>query len=738
MCGAQIIIADPAGVPLGGVRIIGLTENNDSVACWATDSLGRWGGDVEGIGRILLEKPGFSPRLMETSAISNDTLRLAPATELSGFVVSQSQLMYRTYTIPRAQMADYVNFYSALNEIPNLTVLADGQLFLAGDTNVKLLLNGVETTANELKLRSKDDILQVKVCTNPPISDEVAGYQGIINVITKSELYGGNLGVEISQGFNPARGENTVGAFQNAGRSRFSIKFNNENQHFSQARYSQNLEYDFNGSNYTKTKTGLDSPHRRDDNNLELGYQNYHYRDYLYNISVGSSFYSESNLDRQSVLNSHPAVQTDATNTFKTRYFRPSIRNYFEKYINDGELRFIGNIRYQYQNSDYLSKYEETPSATDSDDSSLSVSDYELKSHAVFGEMQMEYYPRRWCFVWDVYGRHQWADYHDLKTVINERASFLGFTATAYRGVGNFSFSATIGALGRFVKSTAANSSTLWIPTPRASVSYSGIRSCYVSLDYAYTPAGPRISELSETPQWLDSKLVFHGNSSLRPYHQHRVSVRLSGSSKYFDYSLRSFLNVAPGMICNHYVMRPDYILETLVNLDSYTELSGQLDFTVKPLGSSKLEFYTRLIGAKLHGRGPSYRWNGYRFQWMSTLTYRLRHWTFNAYYQYPGRVAEGQLIMPRGQAWYVGFSYRPTEDLAVGLTAFRPFGDAFRDSERVVGSALVKNEYITEIGDWRNMLILTFSWNLSFGRNRDSRGPLMDNFIDDAGVLTK
>ena len=153
---------------------------------------------------------------------------------------------------------------------------------------------------------------------------------------------------------------------------------------------------------------------------------------------------------------------------------------------------------------------------------------------------------------------------------------------------------------------------------------------------------------------------------------------------------------------------------------------------TVKPLGNNKWTIWTRIIGARIHGEGETYSWNGYRFQWMVNTSVNLKKWNFSAFYQYPGRVAEGQIIAPRAQCWSVEALFRPVQNLSVGMELFMPFGKSFKEGQHTVGSALVNNVYTTQIRDMANMV------SLNFGKNDNSAQPQFDNATTDTGILKK
>ncbi len=162
----------------------------------------------------------------------------------------------------------------------------------------------------------------------------------------------------------------------------------------------------------------------------------------------------------------------------------------------------------------------------------------------------------------------------------------------------------------------------------------------------------PTIAQLSETDQWLDTKLVYHGNSTLKPYTTHSVGLRFIWNNKYVNLLVRNLFNSSKDMICDMYTQTDKYMLQTMVNLTSYQELSSQIDLSIMPLGNRKLVFWNRVILADIRGKNPEYSWNGYRFQWMSTLTLNLKHWTAELYFQYLRKVVQGQLERPRAQCW--------------------------------------------------------------------------------------
>ena len=217
-----------------------------------------------------------------------------------------------------------------------------------------------------------------------------------------------------------------------------------------------------------------------------------------------------------------------------------------------------------------------------------------------------------------VYDGYNYSVYKEPSVRTTQRKNTAGAWAQYYGFFGKFTVLSTLGIENMYMKSSLSNDKDCeWRPSVRADVYYKPLNNLRLSLGYSFYTAAPSISQLSQTDQWLDTRLVFHGNPDLHTYTSHNLTLGATFDSRYLEFSLSARYTDMPGRICENFQTAPDYMLETLINLDKYRELCGQLDFTVKPLGSTVWEISCRIIAGTMKGASPGYDWTGSRFQLM-------------------------------------------------------------------------------------------------------------------------
>lgn len=741
-----VVIAEGDAAPVEGAGITMYDAARDSIGHTLSDSRGH-AAMLQGSRYALAQHDLFVPRMVTLSeGETTDTIRIKKATEIEELVVegSDNAMMgpHRSHYISRDDMKRYVNVLQSLNEIPNLMVMSNNQIIFEGKTNVKLLLNGVSSSFEEIRALDKDDILKVNTYSVAPARYRMEGYESVIEVITKSSLRGGNASVSIEQAPYPTIGYNSAAIFYNYKDSRFSAIYNNKNIHETRFRQSEFLDYEFGGIQYYKHKEGLDSHENVNDNSLVLGYQLMKPGSYLYNVKLtGSISRFGENLFQRVTSQSNPKPY-DANNGLYTGSNNMVLSNYFEKALGDNGKAglIVANLTLQRTNSNYLSQYKEfevggeVPTVDEK-------SKYDIQYSNAVANLVYFLPAKKWGYLsFSVYDGFRYSRYMEASVRTSQRENSVSAWAQYYGIFGKFTLITNLGVNGNYIyASVNGNKQSQWRPSVMAYIYYNASQHLRLDLGYNYSTSAPSIAQLSQTNQWLDTKLIFHGNPNLHTYSYHNLSLSANFDSKYIDFSVGATYTNIPGRICENFQTAPDYMLETLINLDKYQEISGNFSFTIKPLGTTRWTINAHGGVGLTKGASPGYDWTGHRFQFMPNTAVNLEKWTIRVSYQYPGQLAYGQLIRPRLQSWEASCYYRPIEDLSFGLSICCPFGKGWKESERTVDEAPVHMNTESLSRDRANLVSLLLEWNVSFGKNREK--PLNQRIninTDEDGVLRK
>lgn len=260
----------------------------------AADGTGKFTIEVKEQGEfsLSLTSMGFSssltPITVDGSPIQNlGTFYLTSGIELGAVTVTAQKplisvdadkLTYSVETDPEAQTGTLVEI---LRKVPQLSVDAEDNVLLNGQSNFKVLVNGKTSQlySNNFKdvIRSMpaSSIKNIEVITNPSTKYEAEGVGGIINIITsrKTVGYSGRIGVNYSS-FNSYSTNGYIAA--QAGKFNFSVNLFQGN--FGNAPYistSNRENFLSNDARYINTEgvTGKGSRQRQIGANVEASYE---------------------------------------------------------------------------------------------------------------------------------------------------------------------------------------------------------------------------------------------------------------------------------------------------------------------------------------------------------------------------------------------------------------------------------------------------------------------------------
>jgi len=255
------------------------------------------------------------------------------------------------------------NAADVLRKAPMLTLGANGDLKLRGNSNIKVLINGIpsrimaKNLKEALKMIPASSIVSVEVMTNPSSKYEAEGAAGVVNIITKKKLKGtsgtlditgGNLEQTGNLSLNMSTGKFNISAMGNYSRERERTtsflnrtNLNNGKQIGSLFQESDMLQTTRGGSASLSAQYKIDSLQT-----LEAGYSywtgSWPQKGGLFNRYTNADRYQEY---RQ---------KTEQKGTFN---FSEWVLNYQKKFHREGqELQLIGQASTASDVSDYFTE----------------------------------------------------------------------------------------------------------------------------------------------------------------------------------------------------------------------------------------------------------------------------------------------------------------------------------------------------------------------------------------------
>ena len=736
-------VVDGNGEPVMGAGVYGWTADSTYVNSAVTDSSGHFNlASDPRIAMLCVRSLGCLDVYLNPPPENAGTIRMtAKSHELNEVVVRHETIQHtadRTIVrLTKEQFNKYSTVLDAFNEIPHLFTNRDGTIYYKGNNNVTVLINSQAASSQEIAQLSKSDISRIEIYDIPPARYLIAGAACVIDVITKSDITGGNAGASLYDALWRVNGHNSAWATYNYKRSRFNVRYSNTIRHYRKFRMDESLNYTINGIDYGKTKTGKNSPQDNDEHSVSVGFMNRKAKDYQFNATAS---YSNNKNDNTTLQDVHYAngVRSNADNRLKTGYDNYSLDLYFNKTQKNGN-EFMANVVGTGYHTDYSSHYLETLA----DNSKLfeTSSQYTGHRHSVVAQLSYMLNTKIGLLYFGASGSYLHYRNRQHETIERGNRTTASAYAQYYIVKGKFYYSAMLAA-----RYADHDNSGGRVPheysriafVPYASITYRPTSKISIQAAYNRDMKNPTSAQLSEYAQWIDANYMFHGNASLRPYTYDAFSLGYNHELPFMNIAFIAGYNRNTNYISNHFEYVGDNILETIVNLKHLDELTGQLDLTVFLLRNKSLYFHARTIGGRTWGKGENYNWKGYRFQFMPSLTLRLKKWKFEAAYQYPGKVVEGHLIRPRAECITLSGEFRPTANMTVGLTWRQPFSNSFSDGEHTVKESIVRTDFRTHIGDWGNLVQLSFVCNFDFGRKHDNSRQRLTSSDNDSGIYTK
>lgn len=694
---------------------------------------------------IKLSYVGYKTIIRRIEGLRVGTVTMRPdAYNLKGVTVRGHHKMdyvdHSTYTFTDEQVRNARQSQDLIATLPGLRVDAmTGKLASLFDKSLKILINGVEATDNDLKSIEPDKIKNVEYYTIPPA--RYAGAGTLINIHTRRLDNGYALGFDTKQAVSRGFNNTNVYAKYTKGNSQLAFDYNLNYRNAANCREENAYKMTDNAKTATYTYNG----------DYHFGYanQNFNLR-YLYSIDDSIVFQTRftPNIftwfwrDRFDIKASgNDLWQNGHSLQSRTiRSFGPSLDLYFSRKLKDGQ-QFVADVVGTY----FHNKQGNDNHQFDENDAEVLYDDMRQRNnkYSIIGELA---YTKAW-------GKKQFsAGYKatlaksdfEISNVLSDYAAY-DYHATndnhyAYAQLGGslakLSYRLSLGATYIHTANDDTRYNKLYF-TPQLLLSYP-VKNGRFGLRFYSEPVLPGISQLSNNSTIEIPGLYKRGNPMLRSGNDKALQLQYSLNNPYVNLQTTLVYNHISDPINQYFrwenINGQRVIVRSPLNGDYQTTVGGTYFIQIKPFKSELLavEFQggfwrqtekNAYMGKHRHNYTPftiymSSRWKefGGSFFWRRADMY-----------------LDGSYLQSDENSCAMNFFYQHKQ-LRLSVVCVFPFTTPTYKSE-TLDNNILSYHHENRIPSQRTMFTLGVSYNLFSGKQKNIRKQI-DNHDGDKGTF--
>lgn len=380
------IIEQETKQPLEFANVIIQTIDNVTVNGGLTDAKGEYSIEVPaGTYNVKFDFISFKPITLLGKAITADTNLGTTALAPDATILNEVQIVAerttveikldkRVYSVGQDMMVKGGTVSDVLDNVPSVSVDAEGNVALRGNQSVTILIDGRPSNlagsnvAEVLRLLPADSVDKVEVITNPSARYDAEGGGGIINIVLKKGKAGGFNGSLIANTGDPEN--HGVSANLNFRSEKFNLFSNlGYNYRKNPGNSFTNTEY-LNEDNTTRSYTN----ERRNNDRLRKGF----------NASFGLEYFLSDNTTWVNSVNFRRNKGGNVTDTYFDNF--DALRNYTDTRYrrndqdsDDNNVNFSSSLTHKFNDKGHELKVDASVSMS-RDDENAAIDDITLGS----------------------------------------------------------------------------------------------------------------------------------------------------------------------------------------------------------------------------------------------------------------------------------------------------------------------------------------------------------------------
>lgn len=702
---------------------------------------GRYRVTISGVGHETLDTlinvryPSVGNNTVSKCFVQKSGGNMLDEVEVRGTTVTHGIDRHK-YLVTKNDLRNAVSAVDLVRKIPGVDYdVATGKVkpFRGGD--IKILVNGVSVSENDLQAIDADQIRQIVHYDFPPA--KYAGYSAVVNFITKERKSGLNAGASTTQALATGYTNGMVFFKYNHGYDQIGIEANTSYRNYTDFDVLSSYEYSLNGKDYASTIQG-----RRkfgyDDNYIQLAYNRNVPDKYQVNIAFSPNFQHVRLDEKQDNVFDVDGISysRDGTVYSRSKQFTPSLDIYANIQLRrQQELTFnvVGSIISADKVYNKVETYKGESVYADNN-----VQDNSKRS--VIGEVSYrKRFKNGFAMSWTdrfSYGVLSASVSNGFANPKYETRMTTNYAAGEIEGsVGKFMFRASAG-LSYYDNRNDDNSYSSVVFEPMLLAGWNVSSHITVRGVFRRTSTIPTLSQLSSNKFLINENIISQGNPGLRNSSSNILAVMLTYTQPWMNAEFLLAYARQKDAINSYFVQEGGFFYQKYENADRGRSYLAEGSLVFKPF--PKTDILSLKLSALFEhdcvesGLAGNYSYNQVPVNCGVTFNYK------KVMASYTGNILTWELNSPylekQEKVSTLTVRYNPVKNLSLSANVLWLGRPAVYSSKTIDGSA-VSYRGMTNIHDNMNMVTVGISYRFSAGKKYVNKEKTTQNADKDSGI---
>lgn len=607
----------------------------------------------------------------------------------------------------------------------------DNSIQVPGGESVQLRINGVEVSQAEITAIRPADVLRIEYIDNPGARYGNAG--AVLNYIVKRRESGGNISADLANGVSDAGyGEHNLSGKYNFNKSELSttiywgrrdLKWTRENYESFRFpdRYQENKEM------------GEPTKIKYNDLNINL---NYSYQDndkHFFNVALRNKYTDTPNSmsDRISTLYDGDTSYSISDLT-SSKVLIPSLDFYYQLNLKNKQTIYADVVASYLDSKNERTFLQTSPNGDGTDIYSLTKGE----KYSIIGEGIYEKQFSNGKFTGGLkhtqaYLQNKYSGNIDHTITMNTAETYL--FAEYQSRIKDLNYTVGIGGT-RTYNSQGVHSSEDYIFKPTLSLSYSINGRWFFRYNGYVSGYAPSLSDLNDISQAIDKYQVRKGNPGLKSVTFYANTLTASWQSRYISVELFGRYSYDRKPIMENTYYEDEHFIRTTENHKGFHRINLETSIQVRPykeyISIKITPFLNRYIGY-----GNTYTHTHTNIGLRGNLMAMYKNWALIAEMNTSNHILWGETLTKEEKLHTIMAGYN-TEKWSISAGVLNPFTKKY---EQEIEN-LSKQAPYRQLAYSKNLsplFMVNVSFNLDFGKRRNSHGRRIENKDVDTGILS-